>query len=369
MFRSRFWKNFDWWLFIGALLLSLIGILVIFSTNFKVSSIAPSTDVRNQIIFLVISLVGFFMLAWVDYRVWTKLTRPLYLIMIGLLLVVEFLGKTALGATRWINLGFFQFQPSEIAKIILIIVFAKFFSEHYDKLEDPRQVLLSLGYLLLPLALVLAQPDLGTGLVLIIIWFAMAATSSMPKRYLVAIIAIGLLLLPVGIHSLKPYQRQRIDTFLKPTANPLGSGYNVVQSTIAVGSGQLFGRGLAAGTQSQLNFLPSQHTDFIFAVLAEKLGFVGGFILLLIFVALLGRALIVTYNSQDRFGFFLGIGIVAMLIFHIVINVGMNMGIMPVTGIPLPFVSYGGTSLLVSLAAVGLLESISIRRQKIQFDA
>lgn len=367
MFKTRFWKNFDWWLFVGAVLLSLIGILVIFSTNFKAASIAPSVDVRNQIVFLIIALTGFFILAWIDYRVWAKLTRPLYIIMLGLLVVVEFLGKTALGATRWINLGSFQFQPSELAKIVLIIVFAKFFSEHYDRLDDPRQVLLSLGYLLLPLGLVLAQPDLGTGLVLVVIWFTMAATSSMPKRYLVALLVVGVMFLPLGIHFLKPYQRSRLETFLKPTANPLGTGYNVVQSTIAVGSGQLFGRGLAAGTQSQLNFLPSQHTDFIFAVLAEKLGFLGGAILLLLFAGLLGRALIVTYFAQDRFGFFLGVGIVAMLIFHIVINVGMNMGIMPVTGIPLPFVSYGGTSLLVSLAAIGLLESISIRHRKIQF--
>lgn len=367
MFRGRFWKNFDWWLFGGALLLSLIGILVIFSTNFKATSVAPSTDVRNQIIFLGLALAVFFAVAWVDYRVWAKLTRPLYVIMIGLLLTVTVLGKTALGATRWINFGFFQFQPSEIAKIVLVVVFAKFFSDHYDKLEDPRQVALSLVYLLVPLSLVLLQPDLGTGLVLVVIWLAMAATSSLPKKYLVVLLAVGLVLLPVGSHFLKPYQRARLDTFLQPTANPLGSGYNVVQSTIAVGSGQFLGRGLAAGTQSQLNFLPSQHTDFIFAVLAEKLGFLGGIILLLLFAALLGRALIVTYQAQDRFGFFVGVGIIAMLIFHIVINVGMNMGIMPVTGIPLPFVSYGGTSLLTSLLAVGLLESISIRRKKIQF--
>lgn len=367
MLKSRFWKNFDWWLFAGSVLLALIGVLVIFSTNFKAASIAPSSDVRNQLIFLGIALGGFFALAYIDYRVWSKLTRPLYLIMLGLLLLVEFLGKTALGATRWINLGFFQFQPSELAKIVLIIVFAKFFSDHYDRLRDPRQVLLSLGYLILPLGLVLAQPDLGTGLVLVVIWFAMAAASSMPKRYLAALVLVGVLFLPVGIHFLKPYQRSRLETFLEPTANPLGSGYNVVQSTIAVGSGQLLGRGLAAGTQSQLNFLPSQHTDFIFAVLAEKLGFVGGAILLILFAALLGRALVVTYFAQDRFGFFLGVGIVAMLIFHVLINIGMNMGIMPVTGIPLPFVSYGGTSLLVSLSAIGLLESISIRHRKIQF--
>ncbi|HSX14476.1 MAG TPA: rod shape-determining protein RodA [Candidatus Saccharimonadales bacterium] len=367
MLRSRFWKNFDWWLFGGAALLSLVGILVIFSTNLKAASVASATDVRNQIIFLGLALAGFFLLAYLDYRVWSKLTKPLYAIMVGLLLVVMVLGKTALGATRWINLGFFQFQPSELAKLVLIIVLAKFFSDHYDRLDDPRQVLLSLAYLLVPLGLILAQPDLGTALVLIVIWLAMALISPMPKRYLVALAVAGLVLLPTGTHLLKPYQRARLDTFLQPKANPLGSGYNVVQSTIAVGSGQVFGRGLAAGSQSQLNFLPSQHTDFIFAVLAEKLGFVGGSILLVLFAALLGRALIVTYRAQDRFGLFLGVGIVAMLTFHILINVGMNMGIMPVTGIPLPFVSYGGTSLLISLAAVGLLESISIRRQKIQF--
>ncbi len=367
MFRGRFWKNFDWWLFGGALLLSLIGVLVIFSTNFKAASVAPSTDVRNQIIFLVIALTIFFGMAWVDYRVWAKYTRPLYLIMVGLLLLVTVLGKTALGATRWINLGFFQFQPSELAKLVLIIVFAKFFSDHYDRLEDPKQAALSLLYLILPLGLVFLQPDLGTGMVLVFIWLAMAACSSLPKKYLVLLLSAGLVLLPLGTHLLKPYQRARLETFLEPTANPMGSGYNVVQSRIAVGSGQFFGRGLAAGTQSQLNFLPSQHTDFIFAVLAEKLGFVGAIILLLLFAALLARAIIVTYQAQDRFGMFVGVGIVAMLLFHIVINVGMNMGIMPVTGIPLPFVSYGGTSLVTSLIAVGLLESISIRRRKIQF--
>lgn len=349
------------------MLLALIGILIIFSTNLKASSVTGVADVRNQIIFLIVATVVFFGVAWIDYRAWSKMTRPLYVIMLASLLLVEFLGKTALGATRWINFGFFQFQPSELAKIILIIVFAKFFSEHYDRLEDPKQVVLSLAYLIVPLALVLAQPDLGTGIILVVIWLTMAAVSRMPKRYLVAMLACGVILLPIGVHFLKPYQRARLDTFLQPTANPLGSGYNVVQSTIAVGSGQLLGRGLAAGSQSQLNFLPSQHTDFIFAVLAEKLGFVGSIILLLLFAALLGRALIVTYRAQDRFGFFVGIGVVAMLVFHILINVGMNLGIMPVTGIPLPFVSYGGTSLLISLIAVGLLESISIRRQKIQF--
>ena len=191
----------------------------------------------------------------------------------------------------------------------------------------------------------------------------------MPKRYVLFLGMAALIALPVALPLLKPYQRHRIEVFLHPTADKLGTGYNVNQALVAVGSGQVLGRGLAAGTQSQLNFLPSQHTDFIFAVLAEKLGFVGGLLLLGMFGLLIVRALVVAYQSQDRFGMFMAVGITAMLLFHVMINIGMNLGIMPVTGIPLPFVSYGGTSLIVALICIGLLESISLRRKKIEFDS
>jgi rod shape determining protein RodA len=279
------------------------------------------------------------------------------------------LGKTALGATRWIDFGFFQFQPSEFAKLVMIVVLAKYFSANYDFMDSWRHLATSLLYVLVPAGLVLIQPDLGTALVLMVIWGVMAIVARVRLSHLAVLIGGALAAIPLLIPLLKPYQRARLEVFFNPTADPLHTGYNVVQSTIAVGSGQLFGRSLAAGSQSQLNFLPSQHTDFIFAVLSEKLGFVGGMLVILLFVALLLRGLHIASQAEDRFGVFVATGVVTMLLFHLFINIGMNVGLMPVTGIPLPFVSYGGTSLLVSLLAIGLLESIAVRRKKIEFAA
>jgi rod shape determining protein RodA len=203
-----------------------------------------------------------------------------------------------------------------------------------------------------------------------VIWLAMALVSRVRKLHLAILGGAALVMLPFGLKLLKPFQRARLETFINPTADPLHTGYNAVQSTITVGSGQVFGRGLAAGSQSQLNFLPplAQHTDFIFAVLGEKMGFVGASLLIFLFGVLFYRGFRIAYRAQDRFGMFLATGIVAMLVFHVFINVGMNMGIAPVTGIPLPFVSYGGTALIVGLVAVGLLESVAVRRKKLQFE-
>lgn len=367
MLKSRLWRNFDVILLVVTLLLTLTGVLILYSTTFKAAGTAAPVDAGHQVVFAVVSLAALATFTVLDYRVWAKYSRILYGLMIFFLVLVIAVGKTALGATRWINLGFFQFQPSELAKLVLIIVLAKFFAEHYEHMDQPKYLLLSLVYVLVPMGLVLAQPDLGTALVLGVIWLAMALSSRVRKVHVAALIAAGLALLPVVYQFLKPYQKNRILTFFNPAADPLNTGYNVVQSTIAVGSGQWFGRGLASGTQSQLNFLPSQHTDFIFAVLAEKLGFVGSAVLLLLFAALLARAIVIAYRAKERFGMFLAIGIAAMLLFHLFINVGMNLGIMPVTGIPLPFVSYGGTSLLIAMIGVGLLESVYVRRKKIEF--
>lgn len=369
MLTSRFWKNFDWILFGLAALLTLIGLIVIYSTSFKVATLAAPVNVRNQVIFAVISLVGLVLAARMDYRGWTKITPILYVAMLVSLVAVLVFGKSALGATRWINFGFFQFQPSEFAKLVVIIVLAKYFSANYDFMDRARHLFISLGYVLVPAALVMKQPDLGTALVLGAIWVVMAVVARVRLSYLGAMAVSVAVAIPLIIPHLKSYQRARIATFLNPTADPLHTGYNVVQSQIAVGSGQTFGRGLAAGSQSQLNFLPSQPTDFIFAVLSEKMGFVGGMLVILLFVALLLRALSIAARAEDRFGMFMGTGIVTMLLFHVFINIGMNVGLMPVTGIPLPFISYGGTSLMVSLLAIGMLESIAVRRRKIQFGA
>lgn len=366
----RFWKNFDWLLLGIVVLLISIGLIIIYSTSFKAGFVSGYNDVRGQIVFAVIGLILLIFVAQIDYRVLSKPTGWMYLASILLLLTVRLVGKTALGGQRWINLGFFQLQPSEITKIVLIIVLAKFFSKNYEVMDKLPYILQSMGFMLLPFVLVLSQPDLGTAMVLACVWLIMIlATGKIKIKHIVLGLVALAIITPLVSQGLKPYQKARLVTFLNPTANPLSSGYNVVQSTIAVGSGQWFGRGLASGTQSQLNFLPSQHTDFIFAVLAEKLGMVGAGLLLCLFGALLLRSLVIAWRSRDRFGMFLSLGIVAMLGFHMLINVGMNLGIMPVTGIPLPFISYGGTSMVVGLVAIGVLESIAARRNKIEFGA
>jgi rod shape determining protein RodA len=368
--RTRFSRNFDWILAGTMGLLVVIGLLIIWSTSFKATHSTGLSDVLRQGVFAVVGLVGFITAARFDYRSLAKVTPWIYGLMIGLLLTVLLFSKAVLGAQRWIDLGFFQFQPSEFAKVAIILVLAKFFAGHYDKMHRVKYLLLSLVAVGVPMLLVARQPDLGTSLVLVAIWLAMAMVAPVRKLHLAVLAGVGLALLPFALTLLKPFQRARLETFINPTADPLNTGYNAVQSTITVGSGQIFGRGLAAGSQSQLNFLPSlaQNTDFIFAVLGEKLGLVGGTLLILLFGVLIWRGIKIAYEAQDRFGMFIAVGIVGMLLFHVVINIGMNMGIAPVTGIPLPFVSYGGTALIMKMTALGLLESVAVRRKKLQFE-
>lgn len=356
-------KRFDTILLAAMLLLIALGLLVLYSSGIRPNQIATQLDTSRQVLYVVAGLVLFWIVARTDYNVLRNYSMALYIIMVGLLLVVEVFGATRLGATRWINLGFFQFQPSEFAKLALTIVLAKFFSANYEHSDKFKYLLLSLVYLLPPLLLVLAQPDLGTALVLSAIWLVMALTSRIKKRYFV-ILFVGLILaIPLIYPRLAPYQRQRVTTFLNPAANPSGTGYNVNQAIIAVGSGGLFGQGLSSGSQSQGNFLPSQHTDFIFAVLSEKLGFLGGLVCIVLYSVIVVRAIWIARNSSDRFGTFLAVGIATMFAFHVTVNIGMNIGILPVTGIPLPFISAGGTSMIISLLAIAMLESIYARRR------
>jgi rod shape determining protein RodA len=363
----RIIRNMDKPLLIATLLLTIAGVMVLYATTVKAAGVGTDVDALNQMIFAGLGIAVVAALTAIDYRLWLRLTGFAYAASIFLLILVDIAGQTALGAQRWIDIGFFRFQPSELVKIVLILVLAKLLSQNYDRLEQPKYLLQSILLTGLPVMLVLAQPDLGTALVLLAIWFMMILVSPIPKGYVLALAVAGILFVPIGITMLQPYQRDRLTVFINPAADPLGRGFNVVQASIAVGSGQLFGRGLAAGSQSQLNFLPSQHTDFIFAVWAEKLGFVGTILMLALFTLLITRIIIVANRSRDRFGMFVCVGIATMLLFHILVNVGMNMGIMPVTGIPLPFISYGGTSLIVALAAIGLVQSVAVRHKKISF--
>ena len=361
-------RRFDGVLLAATGLLILIGLIVLYSSGLKVGSTANQLDTSRQIIYVGVGLLIFWLVSRTDYSVLRNYSFLIYIVMVGFLMLVEIFGATRLGATRWISLGFFQFQPSEFAKLALIIVLAKFFSDHYEKSDSVKYLLMSLLYLLPPLVLVLAQPDLGTALVLVMVWLAMALTTKLKLRYFVVMLAILVISLPVIYPRLAPYQRQRIATFVNPTANPDSTGYNVNQAIIAVGSGGLLGQGLSSGSQSQGNFLPSQHTDFIFAVLSEKLGFLGGMLCIFLYCVVIFRAVWIAKNSADRFGTLLTIGIATMLAFHVVVNVGMNIGLLPVTGIPLPFISAGGTSMLISLISIAILESIYGRRRSISLN-
>lgn len=351
-------------------MLVIIGLLVIYATSFKATKLVSLSDLWHQMVFAVVGMGGLIFMARTDYRAWYRVTPWLYGGTLALLVIVLLTSKSILGAQRWIDLGFFNFQPSEFAKLVLIVVLAKYFSKNYDRMHEFKYLLGSIALLAVPMLLVMRQPDLGTALVLVAIWVAMALVARTSKWQLAGLTGLGLALMPFMLSHLKDYQKARLEVFLNPQVDPLGAGHNVIQSTITIGSGQIFGRGLAAGSQSQLNFLPSlaQHTDFIFAVLNEKLGFVGGILLLGLFGVLIYRLVKVAYEAQDRFGMFIGVGVAAMILFHVFINAGMNMGIAPVTGIPLPFVSYGGTAMLVSLAAIGLVQSVALRRKKLQFE-
>jgi rod shape determining protein RodA len=306
---------------------------------------------------------------WIlDYQVLKAWTGPL-MTALALLIIsprIPGLGATVKGTTGWLEVfGFRLFQPSEPAKLIFILVMAAVIAEFGGRIDAPRQVLRVLGFASLPVALILLQPDLGTGMVFVAITLGMLLVGGMKRRYLIAGIVLGLaviMLLVVLPWPLEPYQKDRLLVFVDPTRDPKAAGYNLAQSKIAIGSGGLTGKGLGAGTQSNLNFVPERHTDFIFSVLGEQLGFVGAVILLGLYLALLAAALSISTSSRDLFGALVAAGVLSMWLFQIVENVGMAVGLMPITGIPLPFMSYGSSALVTNMGAVGMLLSVWSRR-------
>lgn len=268
------------------------------------------------------------------------------------------------GAHRWITLPFFEPQPSEIAKLAIIIMLATFIADRRMEMESSKDFAQALGIALVPMFFIFLEPDLGMTLSIFMIAVGMLLVGGASVRQM-AVLGAGSLVAVVAalqFHVLKSYQLNRLMVFLKPDMDPLQSGYNLLQSKIAIGSGQLLGKGLFQGTQTNLKFIPEHHTDFIFSVIGEELGFIGGVVLLALFALLLWRAFKIAITARDAFGTMLAVGIVVMFFFQILVNIGMTMGIMPVTGIPLPFVSYGGSSLLVNFFCVGLLLNIGMRR-------
>jgi rod shape determining protein RodA len=368
MLSRRLLKNLDFTVITVTVLLVLISLVVIGSaTHINTPGEDRYWYVQRQGVFAAVNIAVIFILLHFDYKSLGKYANILYAVNLVMLLAVMFVGQSALGAQRWIQIGPVNLQPSEFSKLIMIISLAHLLEKRQGQLNSFKDLIPVFVFVGIPFLLVLKQPDLGTSLVFIAILFGMLFIAGIRVKHLAAIFAAGVAFMPIFWHFLKDYQKMRLTVFLDPNVDPLGSGYHIIQSKIAIGSGMLFGKGLFAGTQSQLNFLPENHTDFIFAVIGEEFGFVGSFVVLTLYLVLLYRGVKVAGEARDNFGMLLATGIVSMLAFHVLVNIGMTAGIMPVTGIPLPLMSYGVSSLTTNMVSVGILLNIYMRRQKILF--
>ncbi|HVM14377.1 MAG TPA: rod shape-determining protein RodA [Egibacteraceae bacterium] len=360
-------RHVDPLLLLAALGLTAFGLLMIYSATFhglEARGADPMHFVNRQLISLVIGLAGMVGVALVDYRLYRAWAPLFYAVAVLMLVITALTGQTVNASRAWIVFGGFQFQPAELAKPALILVLAALFHERRESALGLRALLEAIGLAAVPMLLILAQPDLGTAIVFVAITFGVLLLARVRVRYMAALALIGVLSIvgALQLDIMEDYQVARLTSFIDPSADPGGAGYNVNQAQIAIGSGQLAGQGLFQGSQTSLAYVPENHTDFIFTVVGEELGFLGAGLVLVLYALLLWRALRITAMSRDTFGILIGAGVVAVLGFQLFINVGMSVGVMPVTGLPLPFLSYGGTSLIGSFLMIGLLQNVHMRR-------
>ncbi|MBW1901667.1 MAG: rod shape-determining protein RodA [Deltaproteobacteria bacterium] len=363
MFDRRLIENWDWILLLLLLLLAAISIFNLYSATYQIRDVGGSQVFFKQIYWYLIGFVILLLMTTFDYSILEQLAYPVYFISVALLILVLFVGKATSGSQRWLSLGPVSFQVSEAAKIAVVLVLAKFFSDG-DNFQGYswRNLLQPLALIGVPAILILRQPDLGTTLHLVVAALTMVLFVKVNWKS-VAILAVpALAVSPFIWLRLKPYQQTRILTFLRPDMDPLGAGYHINQSKIAIGSGQFWGKGFLQGTQTNLHFLPEQHTDFAFSVLAEEWGFVVSVLLLLVYLFLILWCLNIAKAAKNKFGSLVAVGVVAIIFWQVVINVGMVTGLLPVVGIPLVLFSYGGSSLVSTMGAMGLLMNISMRR-------
>ena len=368
MVERRHIKNFDFTLAFAAAAIVAFGCVAIYSASSGGGK--EAAYVERQLVFGLLGLAAAAILASIDHSVYHRHAGKLYGWTLIVLLAVLRFGHESKGAQRWIAMGPFQFQPSEFAKIALVIALAVFFVKRHEEIRGLKTFALSFVYLAIPMALIFRQPDLGTSLALLAIWVTIAFVAGTDVKNILLFVGAAAALGCAGWNGpglMKDDQTARVISFSNPAADPLGSGYHVAQSRIAIGSGQILGKGYLRGTQRELRFIPEQHTDFIFTVVGEETGFVGGAGLVALYFILLWRALNIMAASEDMTGRVIAAGVVGMLLFHVFVNIGMTVGIMPVTGVPLPLFSYGGSSLMSNLMAIGLLEGISMRRHRISF--
>jgi rod shape determining protein RodA len=364
------WRAFDLQLAVYAGLLAAIGLVMAYTNSAEngTAVIEAGTTFTRGLMWAGIAVVAFIVATAFDYRWLKTLAWPTYALQIGLLVLTLAIGTGIGGAARWITVGPLTFQFSELAKILMIIVLADYLARNHHRLESLTTILGACVLVAPPLLLVMLQPDLGTSLVFGAILAGMLWMSGASLKWL-AILAGGVIAaIPVAwTYLLQDYQKLRLTSFLNPNPDITGAGYQLYQSQIAVGSGGWFGRGLTNGTQAQGDFLPVQTTDFVFSVLAEELGFIGAMVLFVLFALLLWRVLVAAWRCRDPFGTLFASGLAAMILFQLVVNVGMVMGIMPITGIPLPFVTHGGASLVSLAIGLGILQSINIRQTRAEW--
>lgn len=362
MFDRRLVTHFNWTYLLLILIISAIGIANLYSATSSWTTAAQPVYLK-QFYWLGLGLLVIVSICLFDYRHLEYLSVPLYGGNLLLLLLVLAIGRTSMGATRWIGLAGFNVQPSEIMKIVIIIILARYFSDKAHLRGFSMRELMTPGLILgIPALLIMKQPDLGTALLVLCIGGTMALFAGIQRSSMIFLAISGLAAVCGGWFLLHDYQKNRVLTFLNPERDPLGAGYHIIQSKIAVGSGGLNGLGFMKGTQSQLSFLPERHTDFAFSVFAEEWGLSGCLLLLLLYCLIVLWGLHIALRSNDRFGMYLAVGVSAMLFWHIVVNLGMVIGLLPVVGVPLPLFSYGGTSMVTTMTGVGLLMNVGMRR-------
>ncbi|MBI3615507.1 MAG: rod shape-determining protein RodA [Candidatus Omnitrophica bacterium] len=363
MLTRRELRGIDRPLLVAALLLLAVGFLTLYSASFQKAQATGVSFFTRQMSWAAMGGLLALLLVVVDYHRWLEWAYLLYGLNLLLLLLVLEMGVVRGGAQRWLTLAGFTIQPSEFAKVTTVLALARYLGSRREMVKQSWRALIFAGlFAAVPMFLILREPNLGTASVFLPMALAMLLVWGIRLKVLGLLLAAGAALVPLGWMGLADYQRSRLLVFLNPNMDPLGAGYTVVQSRIAIGSGGLLGKGWLAGTQNQLNFLPERHTDFIFSVVGEEWGFLGSSLLLGLFAFFFYRSILIATQTRDPFGRLLIVGLVALLASHLVVNIGMTMGLMPVVGLPLPFLSYGGSWLLTCLGAVGMILSVGVRR-------
>jgi len=375
--QKRFWKNLNIYIPILVLLLSIIGLIMI-SSAVEINKNPENWNfIQKQIIAIIVGVVAITIIQFYDYSLLKEYSDLIYIFTVGVLVLLLIIGSERGGGRSWISIGSINFQPSEIAKIIVIVMLANVMSEMKDELKNLMGILKSGFYAFIPFVLIILQNDLGTALVILFIYLVMLYIAGGDRKIMLLIFGGSFLIILLLLAShfifetplplIKDYQLNRLIVFVNPDIDPQGAGYNILQSKIALGSGKLFGKGLFSGTQNQLNFLPEKHTDFIFSVVGEEFGFLGITLVLSLYLLLFWNMIKVAINARDDFGKLVVTGILALIFFHVLQNSGMTMGVMPITGIPLPFISYGGSAMLSNMIAIGIIININVRKKKIMF--